>query len=487
MNERVETPQSACLAGVHTSDITPPVGIYHRMWGAATHDRSQGVSLPLRQTTLVLSTADAPSDAGVPHAFVSADHCLLWTREMRSLLSRIEQITDLNQDQVTVLFSHTHAAGLMGLERSECDGGELIEPYLHSLADEIARSIQIAITRMQQATIVYGVGKCDLARNRDYLDPKTNSYVCGYNPHASADDTLIVGRIQSETASQPLAILVNYACHPTTLAWDNRLISPDYIGGLREVVEQETKAPLFFIQGASGDVGPRESYVGDTEVARRNGRQLGFAAISAMETLPCPGTRFEYTGAVVSGATLGTWRWTPMDDARRADVSLWSQTQPQLDLEYRPDLPRAEELLSERKRWQDVEQKAIDEHDPNAARDARAMAERMTRRLTRVELLPEGSHFPYQYHVWRIGDAVWIALNGEHYNLLQRELREHFPDTLLIIGTLANGSEVWYLPDDASYGKGLYQEDASILAQGSLERLRDHIIETVASLLDDER
>jgi hypothetical protein len=112
------------------------------------------------------------------------------------------------------------------------------------------------------------------------------------------------------------------------------------------------------------------------------------------------------------------------------------------------------------------------------------MAERMTRRLTRVELLPEGSHFPYQYHVWRIGDAVWIALNGEHYNLLQRELREHFPDTLLIIGTLANGSEVWYLPDDASYGKGLYQEDASILAQGSLERLRDHIIETVASLLD---
>ena len=34
-----------------------------------------------------------------------------------------------------------------------------------------------------------------------------------------------------------LATMINYACHPTTLAWDNTLISPDYIGALREVVE----------------------------------------------------------------------------------------------------------------------------------------------------------------------------------------------------------------------------------------------------------
>jgi hypothetical protein len=456
------------------------------MWGAATHDRSQGVSLPLRQTTLVLSPSDNAKAAGTVHAFVAVDHCLLWTREMRSLLEQIEKTTGLSQDQVTVLFSHTHAAGLMGLERTECDGGDLIEPYLQTLADEIARSIQIAVTRMQTSTIVYGVGKCDLARNRDYLDPQTNSHVCGYNPHASADDTLVVARVQAETASQPLAILVNYACHPTTLAWENRLISPDYIGGLREVVERETQAPLFFIQGASGDVGPREGYVGDANVARRNGRQLGFAAISALETLPCPGTSFEYAGPVVSGATLGTWRWTPMNDARRAAAAIWSEQQPGLNLAYRADLPNKQALLAERQRWQDSEQLAIDENDRDTARDARAMAERMTRRLTRVELLPEGSHFPYQYQVWRIGDAVWIALNGEHYNVLQRDLRKQFPNTLLIIGTLANGSEVWYLPDHASFGKGLYQEDASILAQGSLEQLRDHIIDTVTLLLDKE-
>ena len=43
MITRVDTPQSRCRAGFARADITPPVGIYHRMWGAATHDTAEGV------------------------------------------------------------------------------------------------------------------------------------------------------------------------------------------------------------------------------------------------------------------------------------------------------------------------------------------------------------------------------------------------------------------------------------------------------------
>ena len=39
----VETPQSICRFGIAVGDITPPVGIYHRMWGAATHERAEGI------------------------------------------------------------------------------------------------------------------------------------------------------------------------------------------------------------------------------------------------------------------------------------------------------------------------------------------------------------------------------------------------------------------------------------------------------------
>src|SRR6185369_13887791 len=109
-----------------------------------------------------------------------------------------------------------------------------------------------------------------------------------------------------------LATIVNYACHPTTLAWENALISPDFPGAMREVVEGTTGVPCLFLQGASGDLGPREGFVGDPAVADRNGRQLGHVALAALEALPPPGTRFEYEGPVISGATLGAWRHVPL-------------------------------------------------------------------------------------------------------------------------------------------------------------------------------
>src|SRR6185295_10965514 len=132
----------------------------------------------------------------------------------------------------------------------------------------------------------------------------THQFVCGYNPNGPADDTVLIARVSDETG-RPLAAIVNYACHPTTLAWENTLISPDYVGALREVVERTAGMPCIFLQGASGDIGPREGFVGDTAVADRNGRELGYAVLAALEALPPPGTRFQYKGPVVSGATLG--------------------------------------------------------------------------------------------------------------------------------------------------------------------------------------
>ena len=37
------TPQSRCRFALAWADITPPAGIYHRMWGAAKHERATGV------------------------------------------------------------------------------------------------------------------------------------------------------------------------------------------------------------------------------------------------------------------------------------------------------------------------------------------------------------------------------------------------------------------------------------------------------------
>ena len=272
--QTVEFPQSRCRAGVARRDITPPVGIYHRMWGAATHDRSTGIHRPLTTTILVMQPDDSLAESK-PIAFVAVDHCLLWNREMNELLDRVSESAGIERIQIIVFFSHTHAAGLMGNERVDLPGGELIPQYLSDVADAISAGIREASDQIQPAVLTYGMGRCNLATNRDFKDETLGKYVCGFNSEGKADDTVGVVRLATASDHTTLATIVNYACHPTTLAWDNTLISPDYPGAMCEVVETATDAPCFFIQGASGDIGPRHGFVGDTAIADQNGRQLG--------------------------------------------------------------------------------------------------------------------------------------------------------------------------------------------------------------------
>ncbi|HRX80412.1 MAG TPA: neutral/alkaline non-lysosomal ceramidase N-terminal domain-containing protein, partial [Pirellulaceae bacterium] len=391
MTRSVEFKQSLVQAGVARGDVTPPIGIYHRMWGAATHDRSTGVHRPLTATVLSISPVEA-NESSHHKIIVALDHCLLWTVEMRTLLDRVSERAGVGRDSITVFFSHTHAAGLMGLERCDLPGGDLIPQYLDDLASEIARLVRDAIENAEPAAIGYGTGNCSLATNRDYFDTERDGYVCGFNPDGVADDTVVVARVTSDSGTT-LATIVNYACHPTTLAWDNTLISPDYVGAMREVVEQATAAPCFFIQGASGDVGPREGFVGDVAVADRNGRQLGYAVLSALENVAPVKRHFAYAGAVVSGATIGTWQYETATNEQLQRAGTWTSLVCEVDLPLRDDLPRRDELLNEQKHWQSEEQAAIAEGNPQRAREARAMAERATRRLVRVEHLAEGDSF----------------------------------------------------------------------------------------------
>ncbi len=483
----VEFPQCRCRAALVREEITPPVGMYHRMWGAATQDRSTGVHQPITATVMVLAPESAAATGSATAIFVALDHVLFWTVEMDQFLDHVSQTCGRDRNEIVVYFSHTHAAGLMGLERAELPGGEGIPDYLRTTAELVGRMIEAAFETLTPAAIVFGTGRCNLARNRDLYDPQRDGYVCGFNPDRDADDTVCVARITSSESGSTIGTIVNYACHPTTLAWDNSLISPDYVGAMRDVVEANTNPPVpcFFVQGASGDLGPREGFVGDAAVAERNGRQLGYAVLSALENLPPAGMTFAYSGAVLSGATIGTWEYEPVGEDRNRETARWQGRSSTVSLDYRSDLTNLDALRQQSDEWTKREADALSQGDSEAARAARAMIERCTRRLVRFEHIDASRPFEFPVRLWRFGDVIWVAVDGEPYSLLQQELRRRFPETTIVVGTLANGASAWYLLDEASYGKGLYQEEASILAAGSLERVIEHVADGISQLIDD--
>jgi hypothetical protein len=483
--EPVETPQSLCGFAIRRAEITPPVGIYHRMWGAASHDRAEGVHRPLLATALVFQQWHAAPCCAPTQILLALDHCLMGAAEIESLLASIHAASGMAREDVTVVFSHTHAAGLLSPDRVALPGGDLIPGYLRRVGDTAASLVAQAMDAVQPATITYGVGRCSLAANRDLWDATSNQWVCGFNPAVGADDTVVVARVTGPD-DRLLATIVNYACHPTTLAWQNRLISPDFPGAMRALIEESTGVPSVFLQGASGDLGPREGFVGDVEVADRNGRQLGHAGLATLASLPPPKTHYCYAGPVVSGATLGTWAHRPLPEERTTDCSAWCIERGTVDLDYRADLPRRDEVEREREELTAKEQQARAAGEDAKAADLRALVERRTRLLARLSALPAGPAYPFEVGVWRIGDAIWVAVQGEPYNQLQRRLRDRFAPTPIVVCALANGWGPSYLPPRESYGKGLYQESVAVLAAGCLERLTDQLTERIERCLADQ-
>ena len=110
------THQSRCRFGIASDDITPPVGIYHRMWGAATHDRSEGVHRPLSATAMYFGSVQQHGTNNY-HILIAVDHCLLGVAEVEMILERAATQAGLARDAITITFSHTHAAGLLNLDR----------------------------------------------------------------------------------------------------------------------------------------------------------------------------------------------------------------------------------------------------------------------------------------------------------------------------------------------------------------------------------
>ena len=322
-----------------------------------------------------------------------------------------------------------------------------------------------------------------MAGNRDLWDAESQPVRLRVQPRRPVRSHRARGSRHGRRG-EPLATLVNYACHATTLAWQNSLISPDFPGAMREVVEEATGAPCVFLQGASGDTGPRDGFVGDT-CCGRSQRAPARVMRRCRRWRPSrrPRRPSATQGPAISGTTLGLWEHVPFSDeaAGRCGVC-WRRRRWTVPLAYRSDMPSLEQARA-RPASAGRPRRAVarEAGDDVKAADCRGKAEQARRVIDRLALLPPGPDYPLAVVLLQTGDAFWLAVEAEHYNVLQRELRERFPDVALVVMTLMDGGRVAYLPTAETYGKGLYQETIALLAPGSLERLIEEVSAELAA------
>jgi hypothetical protein len=452
----VNSSSFAGLIGVAREDITPPIGIYARNWGAAKHDVAQGVHRPLTLTCLTFQSTRRCE----PLVLMAAD--LGWWKSAEDeFFVRDGLLEALALEPARLLFclSHTHAGPSLSREDASKPGGQFIEAYLRELRESAIHAAQRALSTATAAVLTWHSGHCDLATNRDLPEKTGKRFLVGFNPGPNADDTLLVGRVTNQD-HLIIATLVNYACHPTTLAWKNRQLSPDYVGAMRELVESQTQATCLFLQGASGELAPAEQYVGDLALAESYGRRLGHAALATLEGMLPPKTQLAFSGVVESGAPLAIWKRSIQPPATTLLAELVAV---KLPLKSLPPLAQIE------RQWRKCQD--------------RVMKERLWRQRMVRKTVGEGESAQVPLWIWRLGDSFFVAHPTEAYSEFQQKLRRKLAPHAVTAIDIANGY-MGYLPPRRLYGKNIYPVWQTPFGPGALEKLTQAASRTARHLLN---
>jgi len=233
-------------AGVARRIITPPKGIFLIGYG----DRSKGnigVHDDLTATALVLD------DGMTRVAIVALD--ILTINEF--IVDRVR--ARLTPTEVLLCCSHTHSGPIAYAdEKSPRKNRE----YIDSLVDNIVKAVQDAQSVLAPAYLEYSSGEANVGINRREKMPDGHMEI-GRNPDGVRDKSLQVVSVFSLTPApspsgraERIATLVNYACHGTVLGPDNLLVSADWIGVMRNKVEEELFGMTLFLQGAAANINP---------------------------------------------------------------------------------------------------------------------------------------------------------------------------------------------------------------------------------------
>ncbi len=270
---------TALRAGVARVTITPPIGI--PMIGFAGRGPASGVHDDLTATALVLEGPPAhpqgtSQTTGVSRlAIIACDLLFLRDKEVRATREAASRIADVPADHIAIACSHTHYGPLTEPDRGEQD--PLVEAaYLANLVHVLAGAVAMARASAVPCRLGFGAGEARIGINRRERAAE-GQIVLGQNPGGPIDPRVAVLRVD-RADGQPLAAVLNYACHPVSLGSKCTDISADFVGTARRLVEEQTGAMSLFLQGAAGNINPLLMGWDWTHLARL-GLPLGAEAI----------------------------------------------------------------------------------------------------------------------------------------------------------------------------------------------------------------
>jgi hypothetical protein len=439
-------------AGVGRVDITPPLTMPHASWGAQVHVFPDGVEAPLFATALVVDDGETRA------VWIDLDIVVITDAEFAAIRDAVATVAEVGPEMVMVTVTHNHAGPPPSAWNWTKQGQAALDGYFGMLGEYAAGAARAAVNNLRRAEINAGSGESFVAVNRRETAPDGRP-VTGANAEGVIDPQVFVVRID-DAEGGPLAAVVGYTMHPTTLGPTNRLVGPDWPGHTRRTVEELTGATCLFIQGCCGNVGPGfDGFTDDLNVVRRIGARVGCEAAEVYLSLDVPAVERTHERVWESGAPLSTWKKKPAGGTApdvqvvTRSVALPVQEQPSMD-EVNRAVEEAQQQLDELKAA-GASAKEIEA--------ATFVVKRANMAHWRAETYGGRSHVSLDVQILRIGDVVLVGSQGEPFAEIGLAIKERSPFEHTWFGGYTGGWAA-YIPTAEAYPQKGYEVDTTPFA-----------------------
>lgn len=237
------------MAGAAKAEVTPQEPVPMWGYGSRKDALSEGTLDPLMANAIVIQAGQDKL------ALVGLDLGRSPSEEsMQRIRKRIKENAGIEHSML--VGSHTHHGPVLEFTDKPDRGQGKFDAtlrYYRQMEDAIVAAIEEANQKLVPALIATGSTELEgYNRNRHTKQQP-----------APVDRLLSILRLDSAKDGKTIAVLANFAAHPTSIPDSTRKFSSDYVGTMRREIEEKTGGVAVFMQGACGDLSTNRGPHGD--------------------------------------------------------------------------------------------------------------------------------------------------------------------------------------------------------------------------------
>ncbi|MBJ7996335.1 neutral/alkaline non-lysosomal ceramidase N-terminal domain-containing protein [Bacillus mycoides] len=406
--------------GVCKVDITPPIGIdfigYHRDTGI------NNIEDHIYGTIFVFEKDEMKT------VFISIDNIGMLVEDTTMIRERVASELNEPLQQITVVYTHTHSG-------PETVGDHpLIKSYKTILLNNVVQGAITANNNMRSCEVGWDVTTGDIGVNRRERTPDGKAKM-GINIEGIVDKRIGVLAMRNAESKELAGVIVFCTAHPNVLKGDSDVLSADYPGMTREILEKIVNCPVIIVQGATGNVNAK--YRGSQEALK----QMAYVISGHVLTI------------------LPTVTYRPIVNLRTISTMM------QMKLK---DIPEIEEI----KRMAQLAEK---QWGVNTEEWLTIVLEKHRRNIQQVSI-------DLEIQLFQINDGIFSGIPMEPFSETALEMKESVQNELAFFGGYTNGY-IGYLPTKEEYAYGGYEVELNPVVYGPVTDLLMPPEENTAELI----